>query len=121
MIFDITERAILASLADILIPSGEGFPSAREADVAGEGLDQVIAVRPELVAGLKTILASARGRAAVEVIGELQAKDQTSFSILAELVPAAYFLNPQVRAKLEYQGQIPRPIDTRQDYLEEGL
>jgi hypothetical protein len=39
MTFDASERTVLAGLADVLIPAGEGFPSASQAGVAGEGLD----------------------------------------------------------------------------------
>ena len=43
MTFDPTERAVLAGLADVLIPAGEGgFPSASEAGVAGQVLDEVL-------------------------------------------------------------------------------
>jgi len=121
MTFDPTERAVLANLADVLIPAGEGFPSASEAGVADAGLDQVLSVRPDLAAGLKKILASASGRPPAEVVVELQTKDPVGFGVLAEVVPGAYFLNPQVRAKLGYGGQGARPIDPRADYLEDGL
>ncbi len=121
MTFDATERALLAALADVLIPPGEGFPSASEAGVAGQGLDQVLAVRPDLANGLKTLLASAAGRSAAEFVAELQTSDPGSFGILTELVPGAYFLNEQVRAKLGYDGQGPRPIDPHPDYLDDGL
>src|SRR5215510_14382041 len=105
MTFDTNERAVLAGLADVLIPSGQEFPSASEADVAGEGLDQVLSFRPDLAAGLKQVLASARGRPPAEVVAELQKTDPAGFGILAELVPGAYFLNPHVREQLGYQGQ----------------
>src|SRR5881409_3466866 len=105
MIFDPTERAALAALADVLIPAGDGFPSASQAGVAGDGLDQVLSVRPDLAAGLKQLLAVARGLSAAEFVAELQKNNPTSFGILAELVPGAYFLNAQVRAKLHYHGQ----------------
>ena len=121
MTFDITERVLLAGLADVLIPAGAGFPSASEAGVASEGLDQVLSVRPELAAGLKKLLASAGGRPPAKFVAELETHDPGSFGILAELVPGAYFLNPQVRAKLGYEGQSPRPIDPHPDYLDEGL
>ena len=121
MTFDANERAVLARLADVLIPAGEGFPSAHEAGVAGDGLDQVLALRPELAAGLKKILALAGDRPAAEVVAQLQASDPIGFGILAELIPGAYFLNPHVRSKLGYHGQSPRPIDPHADYLEEGL
>jgi hypothetical protein len=121
MTFDANERAVLAGLADVLIPASEGFPSASQAGVAGEGLDQVLSFRPDLAAGLKRLLASAAGRPAVECVAEVQTKDPESFGLLAELVPGAYFLNSHVRARLGYQGQHPRPIDPRADYLDDGL
>ena len=121
MIFDLNERAVLAALTDVLIPAGEGFPSASDAGVAGEGLDQVLTFRPDLAAGLKKILASAKGKPAVEFVAELQRQDSDGFGLLAELVSGAYFLNPQVRAKLGYHGQDPRPIDPHPDYLDDGL
>ncbi len=121
MNFDSFERATLAGLADVLIPAGEGFPSASAAGVAGEGLDQLLAVRPDLVAGLKRILQEAKGRSPADVVKELQAKDLAGFGVLAEAVPGAYFMNAQVRAALGYSGQSPRPIDPRPDYLDDGL
>ena len=121
MIFDASERAVLAGLADVLIPAGEGFPAASAAGVAHEGLDAVLAVRPDLASGLKATLEKVKGRAPAEFIAELQTKDPASFSLLAELVPGAYFLNPQVRERLGYHGQGPRPIDPHPDYLDDGL
>ena len=121
MTFDVTERALLACLADVFIPADEGFPSASEAGVANEGLDQVLSVRPELAAALKKLVVSARGRHSAEFVAELETKDPGSFGLLTELVAGAYFLNPQVRLKLGYQGQDPRPIDPHPDYLDEGL
>jgi hypothetical protein len=121
MIFDSDERAVLAGLADILIPAGEGFLSASEAGVASDGLDRVLSFRPELAVDLKRILKSAEGQPAVEFVAGLRVKDPAGFGILAELVPGAYFLNAQVRAKLGYHGQDPRPINPRPDYLDDGL
>ena len=121
MTFDATERAVLAGLADVLIPAGDGFSSASEAGVAGQVLDEVLSVRPDLAAGLKKLLASAKGKPAAEFLAELQNVDPASFGLLAELVPGAYFLNPQVRASLGYHGQGPHPIDPRPDYLDDGL
>jgi hypothetical protein len=114
-IFDATERAVLAALADVMIPSGASFLSASAAGVSGDGLDQVLAVRPELAKGLKQILQSARGRAAAEVVAELQANDPGTFAVLAEIVPGAYFLNPNVRTAIGYAGQIAHPIDSNSD------
>ena len=53
------QRAQLGAIADELIPAGSGMPSASEAGVAGEFLDEVLAARPDLAAPLE---ARARGR-----------------------------------------------------------
>ncbi|MSU21996.1 MAG: hypothetical protein EXS30_11450 [Pedosphaera sp.] len=121
MNFNSTERSILAALADIFIPAGDGKPSASEADVAGEGLNAILAVRPDLANGLKQILDAASGRDAAEVVAELKSKDSASFDALGELVAGAYFVNPQVLVALGYDGQNPRPIDSTPDYLDDGL
>ena len=48
MNFDPAQRAVLAGLADVLIPAGDGMPSASAAAVAEEGLNQVLAAVPSL-------------------------------------------------------------------------
>ena len=121
MTFNSDERAVLARLADVLIPAGEGFPAASVAGVANEGLDQVLAFRPDLAAGLKKLLTSAQGRQAAECVTDLRENDPVSFGLLAETVSGAYFLNPSVRARLGYRGQEARPIDPRPDHLDNGL
>ena len=115
------QRAILAALADVLIPAGEGFPSASEAGVANEGLDYVLNCRPELTAGLTQLLATARGRAPAEFLAEIQKNDPATFAMLTDLVAGAYFLKPVVREKLGYGGQTALPIDPRADYLDDAL
>ena len=121
MTFDKEQRAVLAALADVLIPAGEGFPSASQAGVAQEGLDYVLNCRPELLAGLRKLLEAARGRVPAEFMCELEKNDPTAFSMLTDLVPGAYFLNPAVREKLGYGGQTAQPINPDPDYLAEGL
>ena len=121
MTFDAEERALFAALADVLIPAGEGFPSASQAGVAAEGLDQVLAFRPDVADALKSLLASARGRPPAEVVAELQKNNPAGLGLLAEIVPGAYFLNQQVRVRLGYAGQGPRPIEPRPDYQDDGL
>ena len=121
MSIDANERAVFAALADMLIPASEGFPSASEAGVAAEGLDEVLLFRPDLVSGLKKLLTSSRGQPPAEVAAELQKNDPAGFGLLTEIAAGAYFLNPQVLAKLGYTGQQPKPIDPHPDYLDDGL
>ena len=84
MPFDPHERSILAALADVLIPAGDGFPAASVAGVAGGGLDQVLSFRPDLAPGLKKLLAAAEGRPAAEFVAGLKANEPAGFGLLAE-------------------------------------
>jgi hypothetical protein len=120
---DPNQRLMLAQLADVIIPADGNFPSASEAGVAGNGLDETICYRPDFVPGLKLLLenAAAAGRPAAEFLTQLRCTDPAAFGLLTEVVASAYFLNAQVKAKLGYAGQGPRPIEPHPDYLEEGL
>jgi hypothetical protein len=119
--FNPDQRAVLAGLADVLIPAGDGMPSASAAAVAGQGLDQVLAAVPGLAAGLADVLAAAKGREPAEVVGNLARTDPSAYGVLTEVVTAAYFLNPDVLKAVGYDGQGPFPIDPRADYVEDGL
>lgn len=121
MNFDPAQRAVLASLADVLIPAGDGMPSASAAAVAEEGLNQVLAAVPSLGASLAEVLARAKGREPAEVIASLARTDPAAYGILIEVVTAAYFMNPDVRKAVGYTGQGPSPLDPRVDYMEDGL
>jgi hypothetical protein len=115
------DRGMFARLADVLIPTGSGMPSASQADVASRWLDRVLAARPDLEQPLRRALEVARGRDPIEAIAGLRANDPAAFGVLAEIVPAAYFMNPDVQRAIGYSGQGPRPIDPRPDYAEHDL
>src|SRR5258708_7546769 len=100
MSFDADERGVLGGLADVLIPAGNGFPSASQAGVAAGGLDEALTYRPDLAASLKKILALVLGLTAAKAVAQLEASHPELFGALTDFVPGAYFLNPQVRAKL---------------------
>jgi hypothetical protein len=119
--FDQEERALLARLADVLIPTGDDMPSASQANVAGRWMDAVLTARPDLADGLREVLDKARHRDPRDVIAELRANDPAAFGILAEIVPGAYFMNPDVQQVIRYGGQGPRPMDPRAEYMEDGL
>ena len=121
MSFNPDQRAVLAGLADVLIPAGDCMPSASDAAVAGLGLDQVLAAVPSLAASLADVLAWAKGREPGEVVANLARTDPSGYGVLTEVVTAAYFMNPDVRKAVGYAGQRPSPIDPREEYLEDGL
>ncbi len=119
--FTAEERAWLACLADVLIPAEGSMPPASLAGVADEGLDQVLAARPDLAGDLKTILLLTHGREPQAAIAELRAAEPDKFGLLAEVAAAAYFMNPRVQAAIGYTGQGPQPIDPHPDYDDDGL
>ena len=121
MNFDPAQRAVLAGLADVLIPAGDGMPSASAGAVAEEGLDQVLAAVPSLAASLADVLARTKGREPSEVVATLARADPAAYGVLTEVVTAAYFMNPGVRQAVGYTGQSPTPLDPRVDYMEDGL
>lgn len=121
MSLDEAERAVLAEIADVLIPAGDGFPSASAAGIAEKRLDEVLSIRPDLAVALKQVLIAAQSRDPVEVVAELQTKDPASFGVLAEVVAGAYFLNPEIRTAIGYDGQTPRPIDPQSSDLDGEL
>ena len=107
------ERAVLAGLADVLIPAGGGMPSASEAGVAGEWLDAVLLARPDLVDPLRAILAATHGVTPAEAVERL--RDGGGFGVLAEIVPNAYYMNPDIRRRIGYPLQQPVPIEPDAD------
>jgi len=121
MNFNHEDRVLLARLADVLIPTGDGVPSASQADISGRWLDAVLTARPDLTRGLRDVLDKTRHRDPADVIVELRANDPAAFGVLAEFVSGAYFMNPDVQQAIGYTGQGPRPIDPRPDYEEDGL
>jgi hypothetical protein len=115
-----SQRAQLGAIADVLIPAGSGMPSASEAGVAGQYLDEVLAARPDLASPLEAALASVEG--APDPVAALRG-DLNAWMVVTAVVPAAYFLNPAMREAIGYPGLEARPIDpdAAPDYLDDGL
>lgn len=116
------QRAHLGEIADQLIPAGGGMPSASEAGVSGQYLDEVLKSLPDLSDALDTVLAAVEGLGAAEAIVALRA-DPTGWGVLTAVVPGAYFMNPAIREAIGYPGLERRPIDEHAapDYLADGL
>jgi hypothetical protein len=92
-------RERLAELADQLIPGEDGMPSASEAGAVGPWLDAVLAARPDFRAPLE------------ELSGTTGAVDPTASAVLTAAVVAAYYMNPDVCARVGYAGQQAIPFD----------
>ena len=116
-------RATLAALADVLIPAGDGMPSASQAGVAGPWLDEVLRSRPDIADDLRRVLEAATGADPSEAVARLQAERPDDFAVLAVVVPGAYYMNPDIRRLIGYPGQQAVPIDedAPPDHEEDGL
>jgi hypothetical protein len=101
----------MSELADALIPAGAGAPSASEAGAVGEWLDAVLAARPDLAVPLGGVAAATAGMEPAEAIAALPERDPAAWAAFSTAIPAAYFMNPDVRRRLGYPGQQAVPID----------
>lgn len=119
----VAERELLGALADLLIPSADGMPSASEAGVTARWLDEVLRVRPDFGPPLAVVIDQARGAEPAEALARLRSSDPARFGVLAEVVAGAYFLNPDVRKAIGYGGQQSVPIvaEDPPDYEQDGL
>jgi hypothetical protein len=102
------DRERLGALADVLVPAAMGMPSATEARVHGEGLDRVLAARPDLEPVLARALGAAAGEPG-EALRRLQTGDEAAFAALTLAVTGAYYTDPEVRRLIGYPGQQYRP------------
>lgn len=95
----------LAALSAVLIPAGRGLPSAPDAGVPGAMLDRVATLRPEV----RTVLAAAvafRPELPPEAAVPVMAQEEPALhAALFEVLAAAYYLAPEVRAGIGYAGQ----------------
>lgn len=121
--FDAGRRAVLAAVADVLIPKGDGMPSATEAGVAGRWLDEVLQLRPDFGPPLAAVLDKMKGLDPTAAVTRERADDPAGFGVLAEVVAGGYFLNPRVRSAIGYPGQQSVPIQPEEppDYEQDGL
>jgi FAD binding domain len=120
---DADQRAVLAALADVLVPGDNGMPSASEANAHGKWLDRALVARPDLEPVLVRILAGARGRDPEQEVRRLDAEEPEAFAALMTLVAGAYTMNLKVRKRLGYPGQKHNPPfpDEAEYYLDGGL
>lgn len=115
------EREVLGAVADLLIPASGDMPSATAVGVVSEGIDEIAAIRPDLLDA---------GRRAVELLGAdrpdsvaaVQAVLSDLFGPVSELLASAYFLRPEVARLIGYRSRRAIPLDdesSRRDQLEQ--
>ncbi len=117
------QRAALARLADELIPAAGGLPSASQAGVAGELLDEVLRLRPDFADLLGAVVDRLGSLEPGVAIARLRDGDPDGFFVLTEVVAGGYFLSPEVRRSVGYPGQQAVPIlpEEPPDYEQDDL
>jgi hypothetical protein len=116
-------RERLRVLADVLIPAAHGMPAASEVGVAGAQLDRVVAARPDLAVAARAALDWIDLDDVEGSLDRLEAADPGLHHLLLLTIVGGYYIHPDVRARLGYDGQVP--VEVRPEiipaYVEEGL
>lgn len=119
---DTRELAILAAVADQLIPAAHGMPSA--ADVVDDArLQFVLRSRPDLLDPLRATLRAELGDDLDARLERLSQDEPGSLSVLQLVIVAGYYTDPAVKELIGYPGQMALELRSWEypAYLEEGL
>ena len=118
---DLEERAAFAAIADLLIPAKGDKPSASEAGIAHELLDQLARLAPERIALIREVVDAARTSAPEQALDELRRTEPDAFALFTETVAGTYFMSDKVRTAIGYPGQEPVPARADEADLEDLL
>jgi hypothetical protein len=116
------ERAVLARVADHLIPAAHGMPSAAEV-LPDDRLRFVFTARPDLVEKVRAALAAGLAEDPAERVTALAERDPAALGALQLAIVAGYYTDKTVRELIDYPGQIALTIRSWEvpPYVEEGL
>jgi hypothetical protein len=116
-------RGRLVVLADAMIPAGHGMPAASEVGVHAQQLDRVVGARPDIAEALWRALDHAvAAEQALAFVSDLERDDPDAYAALIFAVVGGYYIHPEVRRRLHYNGQEPAEVHPEiVPYLEEGL
>jgi hypothetical protein len=87
-------RPVLAAVADVLIPAGDGMPSASQAGVP-DRVEQVLGYRPDLAGDFIEAVRWCCNREPETALDELAARRPMQFKALTLVTSGAYVLSPQ--------------------------
>lgn len=118
-----SERAVLAGVADLLIPRYETMPAASEVGVQEQLIDDVLACRPDVIEAFRRGLEKCRGKDPSEAANALSQDDAEAFGALSLAISAAYYMADEVRERIGYPGQERAEYDPFEtpDYLTNGM
>lgn len=120
---DEVQRERLSSLADALMPAGEGLPAPSEVDMHRDWIDQAMDAVPMMAPAIHAAL-ELPGEPA-EAIEQLRRDQPDVFMAFTFVLSGAYFMHPRVRKALGYEGLAVEPNPPLEGeaeyYLEDGL
>ena len=116
------ERALLARVADHLIPAAHGMPSAAEV-LTDERVRFVLNARPDLAEPIRVALGTGLADDPAARVAALADSDPAALGALQLAIVAGYYTDTRVRDLIGYPGQIPLSIRSWEvpPYVEEGL
>lgn len=122
------QRTAYAEVADVLIPSTDGMPSATEAGVVDVLIDQVLGYRPDLAEDFAAAVDACIGREPEAALDDLAARDSARFTALTLLTAGAYTLSSKVRTALNFKpppravvDDVGMYVDMLADVVERGF
>ena len=120
--FDDQRMAVLAAVADHLIPEAHGMPSAGLV-VDGTRLRFVLGARPDLVEPLRMALRPELGDDPAARLSVLERDEGEHHAALLLAVVGGYYTDRDVRDRLGYPGQQAKQLYSWKypEYMEEGL
>ena len=116
------ERALLAPVADHLIPAAHGMPSAADV-LTDDRLRFVLNARPDLLEPVRRALAAGAGDDPQARVDTLAGSDPAALGALQLLIVGGYYTDKRVRDLIGYPGQEALTIRSWEvpAYLDEGL
>jgi len=120
--FGAAERATLSAVADHLIPTAHGMPSAADV-LQDDRLRFVLNARPDLVEPIRAALRADLGGDPGARLATLGRDEPGSLGALQLAIVAGYYTDKRVRELIGYPGQEALTIRSWElpPYLEEGL
>jgi len=111
--------------ANALVPEAYGMPSAQHVLADGRLLSRVLAMRADLASRLPSLLEGLAGHEPVAALAELERNDPFAFDVVFQAVASAYYLDPEVKRLLSYDGQqaqsLPRGGFGGEEFLEKMM
>jgi hypothetical protein len=116
------ERALLATVADHLIPAAHGMPSAAEI-LTDERIRFVLNARPDLAEPIRTALGAGLAEDPAARVAALARDDPAALGALQLAIVAGYYTDTRVRELIGYPGQVALSIRSWEvpPYVDEGL